>query len=260
MKTTLFLGLSVLMAGSTLAQGLRPSVVNGALVGGVAGAVIGNNSGRGNGLRGAAIGAGTGALLGSIMSDRSDYRGNVRVGVSAAPRTYLYRDYGRWHGGGSWHGRTGYYGRGYGWGGHSGFYASYYPYYSSSIYLDRSSYDYPVYVDDYETARPNYAASGAVFGALAGAVIGNNSGDLRHNGWRGAGLGAAAGYLIGSIAENNARRREAILTAQAQQDAATTAAVSAPAEPTTRAPSVTASEPRPSTASSMSSANSLFGR
>jgi uncharacterized protein YcfJ len=259
MKTTLILCLSLLTAGSVLAQGLRPSVVNGAIVGGVAGAVIGNNSGRGNGWRGAAIGAGTGALLGSIMSDRGDYRGNVRVGVSAAPRTYLYRNSGRWHGGGGWHGHSGYYGRGYGWRGHSGFYSSYY-YPSTYIYLDRSAYDYPVYVDDYETVRPNYAANGAILGALAGAVIGNNSGDLRHNGWRGAGLGAAAGYLIGSIAENNARRREAILTAQAQQQVVNPAPMAAAAESAAPARSVTVSEPAPSTASTMSSANSLFGR
>jgi len=40
--------------------------------------------------------------------------------------------------------------------------------------------------------------NGAVLGGLAGAVIGNNSGDLHHNAWRGAAIGAVAGGLIGS--------------------------------------------------------------
>ena len=40
--------------------------------------------------------------------------------------------------------------------------------------------------------------NGAVIGGLAGAVIGNNSGDLHHNGARGAAIGAVAGAVIGS--------------------------------------------------------------
>jgi outer membrane lipoprotein SlyB len=40
--------------------------------------------------------------------------------------------------------------------------------------------------------------NGAVLGGIAGAVIGNNSGDLHHNAWRGAAIGAVAGGLIGS--------------------------------------------------------------
>lgn len=44
--------------------------------------------------------------------------------------------------------------------------------------------------------RPD-AVSGAVWGGLAGAVIGNNSGDLGHNAWRGAAYGSVAGALVG---------------------------------------------------------------
>lgn len=44
--------------------------------------------------------------------------------------------------------------------------------------------------------------NGAVIGGLAGAVIGNNSGDLGHNAWKGAALGAAAGGLIGSAVDD----------------------------------------------------------
>jgi outer membrane lipoprotein SlyB len=45
--------------------------------------------------------------------------------------------------------------------------------------------------------RPE-TVNGAVLGGIAGAVIGNNSGDLHHNAWRGAAIGAVAGGLIGS--------------------------------------------------------------
>ena len=49
--------------------------------------------------------------------------------------------------------------------------------------------------------RPE-AVNGAVLGGIAGAVIGNNSGDLHHNGWRGAALGAGAGLLLGETVGN----------------------------------------------------------
>ena len=42
------------------------------------------------------------------------------------------------------------------------------------------------------------AVNGAVLGGIAGAIIGNNSGSLRHDAWRGAAIGAGAGLLIGS--------------------------------------------------------------
>lgn len=45
--------------------------------------------------------------------------------------------------------------------------------------------------------------NGAIIGGVAGAVIGNNSGDLHHNGARGAVIGAAAGALIGSAVGEN---------------------------------------------------------
>src|SRR5690606_13325703 len=67
-----------------------------------------------------------------------------------------------------------------------------------------------VYDDDFidGSGRGRYAANGLLLGTLAGAVIGNNSGDLHNNAWLGAGLGAAAGYVAGSIAENRAERSE----------------------------------------------------
>lgn len=228
------------------------SAVNGAVIGGAVGAVIGHNSGRlhHNTWRGAAIGAGSGLLVGSVMDHHRGYRGDGRVRVSAAPRVYLYRNSSRYHGG-RFHGH-GYYARGWG-------YPGYY-YRPGYAYLGFDSYAYP-YATDYGTydTRPSYAANGAILGALAGAVIGNNSGDLRHNGWAGAGLGAAAGYLVGSIAENNARRREAVLTEQASAVnslAPVQVASTAPAN----APDQTVTTSKPKSSSAMSSANELFGR
>jgi hypothetical protein len=48
------------------------------------------------------------------------------------------------------------------------------------------------------------AYDGLWLGALAGGIIGRNSGgDWRHNGWRGAAWGAGAGWLLGSIVDAN---------------------------------------------------------
>ena len=237
------------LATSVSAQGLRPEAVNGAVVGGVAGAIIGNNSGafRHNGLRGAAYGAGAGMLIGQMAGDTRGYGSRTHVQVHAAPRTYLYRDSGRYYG------HSGYYGYrgGRPWRG-----AYYYrPGYS---YIDSDFYGYSDYDSGYYGGS-SYATNGLLMGALAGAVIGNNSGGLHHNAWRGAGIGAAAGYLFGSIAENNARRREAILTQQAANASGTAD------QPTSAAPAVSET-PAPVTAAKlqsstpMSSANSLFGR
>lgn len=71
MKKTLLAFLVVALAAiSAQAQIFRPSVVQGAVLGGAAGAVIGHNSGRHAG-EGAAIGAVAGALLGAAF-DRGE--------------------------------------------------------------------------------------------------------------------------------------------------------------------------------------------
>jgi len=55
--------------------------------------------------------------------------------------------------------------------------------------------------------RPE-TVNGAVLGGIAGAVIGNNSGSLNHNAWKGAAIGAVAGGLIGSaVGRDNDYRR-----------------------------------------------------
>ena len=256
MKLFVLTLLIVLTAGSTVAQGLRREAVNGAVIGGVAGAVIGHNSGglRHNAWRGAALGAGAGLLIGQAVGDHRDHRGyrhdrhsghrhsSARYSYWEPTWDYGYGGYGR-HDYGRNHGYYDYYG------------SPSYSYVGPGYYGD-SSYGYD---NDY-SRRPNYATRGLWWGALAGAVIGNNSGDLHHNAWRGAGYGAAAGYIFGSIAENKARRREAAQSErEASVESATVAAVSSPMPVVApRGSSATASSDRSS--SVMSSANALFGR
>ena len=156
----------------------------------------------------------------------------TQVPPPAYPRTYVYRH------GPAYHHRPAYVYYG---GGYDGFGGSAY-----------------AYGDDYVGGRPNYAANGLLLGGLAGGIIGHNSGDLRHNGWRGAAYGATAGYLLGALAENQARRREAILTQQAAAEPAPAAAESAAppaAVASTAEPATPAAAPPP-----MAAANSLFGR
>ncbi len=147
----------------------------------------------------------------------------------------------------------GYYGPAYS---HSyGYYPGSYGYYYRP-YVYRPA---PVYVydgGDYDTAdtRINYLGNGLALGAIAGAIIGNNSGSLGHSAWRGAAYGASAGLLIGAIADHNARRREA--------------ATSVPSVSAASAPSpvpAAVAQPRLITApaaptSSMGDANRMFGR
>ena len=106
------------------------------------------------------------------------------------------------------------------------------------------------------THRPNYALSGAVVGGLTGGIVGHNNGGKSAE-W--AAVGAGAGLVLGGLAEQNARRREA--TSQ-PRPAPQTPAVQAqppqqpPAKPT---PTLINSYAHPRT-SPMASANSLFGR
>lgn len=55
---------------------------------------------------------------------------------------------------------------------------------------------------NYAYTGPNYAAGGMLLGALTGGIIGNS---IHHQGWEGAGIGAASGLVLGSLAENYAR-------------------------------------------------------
>lgn len=88
------------------------------------------------------------------------------------------------------------------------------------------------YVPVYAPAppRPNYAVGGTLLGALAGGLIGVGT----DHGWEGAGIGAASGLVLGSVAEAAAQKNERNWAA-AQ---ATPPSVQAPAivAPPTRAP------------------------
>ena len=125
---------------------------------------------------------------------------------------------------------------------------------------------YPGYGPDYPYAygvgvyaEPSAASTGLLLGALAGGIIGNNSGAFGHSGARGAAWGAGAGLLLGAVADAR-RARETYFRPTAPT------VVYAPAP----APSVTpALAPAPQQVtiinnyygvSPMSGANSLFGR
>ena len=130
-----------------------------------------------------------------------------------------------------------------------GYYPSPYVYRAAPVYVYDGGYYNPVDV------RPDYLSNGLALGAIAGAIIGNNSGSLGHNAWRGAAYGAGAGLLIGALAENNARRVE---TAPAVM--ATAPNVGAPAlTPVAVAPPRIITVPAPP-ASSMGEVNRMFGR
>jgi uncharacterized membrane protein len=120
-----------------------------------------------------------------------------------------------------------------------------YVYRDSPYYYDGG----PAYVYD----RPDYAATGTLLGGIAGAIIGHNS--RGHNAWRGAAIGAGAGYLFGSIAENNVRRREAAATQIVTASPAPAAAAPAPQNVTIINNYYGNSTPAP-----MAQANTLFGR
>lgn len=85
--------------------------------------------------------------------------------------------------------------------------AQYYdPIYSPPLAYAQPGYGYvyapaPVY---YAPPRPNYAVDGTLLGALGGGLIGAS----QHKGWEGAGIGAAAGLVVGTAAEIAAEKQE----------------------------------------------------
>jgi hypothetical protein len=175
-------------------------------------------------------------------------------------RDYGHRDYGRSHihvGIGYGAGYGGYYspwysnrGRGYGY---------YSPYQTWPTYSYYPGYGaaYPYY-DSYGYGTGSSATNGLVLGALAGGIIGRNSGEFRHNGWRGAAWGAGVGWLLGAIADSN---RRPVVYSSAPVVAQPAAVLQSPAPaPQTQPQQVTIINNYYNSATPMSGANSLFGR
>lgn len=271
MKTAILLSLASLALVPARAQVLRPEAVNGAVLGGVAGAVIGHNSGdlRHNGWKGAAIGAGAGLILGQIVGDANAAATDVRVPRGGG---YVYRDRpevyvgvrtgsgARYRSSGYGHrpihhprvyaGRD-YPGYGYGWGPASYEYRSvpaynYYPGYGEAY----PYYSYP---------SGSAASAGLLLGSLAGGVIGHNSGDFRHNGWRGAAWGAGIGWLLGSVVDSQ-RRAPVYTQAPVVIEQAPAFQVAAPPAAPAQPQQVTIINNYYNAPTPMSSANGLFGR
>lgn len=138
-------------------------------------------------------------------------------------------------------------------------------------YYDRAGYAY-AYPDYYGCSyrRPSYALSGAVLGGVAGGIIGHNSGGQTAEG---AAIGAGAGLLLGGLAEQSARRRDAarfnasrrVVYPTVSYSSAPTTAVSGEVQVGSPDPpqSATGSAPLPAgntSSAAMRGANSLFGR
>jgi hypothetical protein len=276
MKTTLSLCLSVVALTSVHAQVFRPQAVNGAVLGGIAGAVVGNNSGdlRHNAWRGAAIGAGAGLLVGEAVGNARDSVRSTQVGRPSggdyihrnAPSVHVGVGYGRGYSGHYGH-HGNYYGghRGYGYG-----YGFYRPSYSYGYWPTYSYWPTYGYYPGYGDAYPYYsgygyygsgsaATNGLLLGALAGGIIGHNSGDFRHNGWRGAAWGAGAGWLLGSVIDAN--RRPAVYGSSpvVVQQAPTVQAPAQPASPN-QPQQITIINNYYNSSTPMTAANGLFGR
>jgi hypothetical protein len=144
---------------------------------------------------------------------------------------------------------------------YSGYRGSYgYAYVPSYGYYSGYGYGYPYYGSYGYYGSGSAAGTGLLLGALAGGIIGHNSGDFRHNGWRGAAWGAGAGWLLGSVIDAN--RRPVVYSNPApivvQQPAAV---VQAPVQPAQAQPQqVTIINNYYGGSTPMSAVNGMFGR
>ena len=144
----------------------------------------------------------------------------------------------------------------------SAVYVGYSPgYYPAYGYYGGYGVDYPYYGSTGYYGSESAASSGFWLGALAGGIIGNNSGSLGHNVWRGAAWGAGAGWLLGSIVDANRRpvtyQQAPVGIAQPSQGGVVAAQ---PAAQTAAPQQVTIINNYYNSSTPMSGANSLFGR
>jgi uncharacterized protein YcfJ len=182
---------AILAAGTVLsapAQLFSPEAFSGAAWGAMLGGLIGADSYGHHGHcsssfsgEGAAIGAGIGFLTGALVGEaRRQSTCEVPAYVAASAPTVSF---------------------GYG-------YTT--PGSSAYVYYAPNAYTSPGYY--YRPARPNYAVNGTLLGATSGALIGSGN----HQAGEGAAIGAAAGLVVGGIAEATAKKRErrAVVAAQ----------------------------------------------
>ena len=151
------------------------------------------------------------------------------------------------------HHRPGYAGRSY----YGGYYRGAYGYVPVYGYYDGYGAGYPCY-GSYDDGPYGGSAAGAglLLGALAGGIIGHNSGDFHHNGWRGAAWGAGAGWFLGTLADANRRAvayPQPVVVSPAPVVATQPVAAQPPAQPVTIINNYYHASP-------MSAANGLFGR
>lgn len=193
--------LALLSVVPAQAQLFRPETVRGAVLGGVAGAVIGHNDGR-HGWEGAAYGAAAGALIGSVVGHARDSHDHYRT---QPPRPSLHVHAG-WSSGPRWrsshypHHRWDPYPR---WSYHRGWDRHRHRSWATPAWDCDVAWSRPYPYYSRSTVPASYATRGALLGGLAGAIIGHNDG--RH-GWEGAAYGLGAGYLLGRVADAQARR------------------------------------------------------
>jgi hypothetical protein len=254
MKTTLCLSLALFAVTGVHAQIFRPEAMNGAVLARNARSVEHRGSGQG------------GRDGGFRHQDRppahagtGDHRGYQRFRYDQRDR----------HQGHAWHRPS--YGfspyRSAGIGPYRGAYGyGYVPYFGT---YDGYGYGYPYY-DGYGAGYPYYgspgvygtgsgAANGLLLGALAGGIIGHNSGEFRHNGWRGAAWGAGAGWLLGTVLDAHRRapvNQGAPVVYQSAPVLSPAVQAVAPAQPQP----VTIINNYYNTSTPMGGANGLFGR
>lgn len=155
------------------AQLFSPEAWNGAFFGSWIGGLAGSDCHNGFSGEGAAIGAGIGLLAGAVTGAARRQNYYEPAGYAYTPAPAVSVGYG-YSGGGS----------------------------SAYVHYAPNSYTAPGYY--YRPARPNYAIGGTLLGAASGALIGLGNDQAGE----GAAIGAAAGLVLGGIAEHSARRQE----------------------------------------------------
>lgn len=233
MKTTLYLCLAILAAGSAQAQIFRPATAHRA---------VPRHHPQVHVQRG-----------GDDFYHRSvaHHRSVARSGFHHS-REYRGHEYSRWNRGHSpyldrhYHGHAGFgvYGSRFGYGYSPGF-----------GYHGGYGYGYP-YDRDFGYYGPRSAASsGLLLGALAGGIIGHHSGDLHHSAWRGSAWGAGLGWLLGSVVDAN-RLAAVYQPAPVVVQQAPVVQPAAPAQPQ----QVTIINNYYNSSTPMGAANGMFGR